>query len=466
MRAIHVSCAAVAALALVVAGSVSPAYAAGGVQQWQARYEDRTEDGSRIDAGEAIEVDAAGNVYVGGRTYSDDRCCVGFSSDYLVVKYDGAGRQVWTQRYDGPAHDSDAVTAVALDDAGNVYVTGSSVAVADLYDQDTDFVTIKYSPFGQRIWVARWASADHGYDYPVDIAVDTTGDVYVTGLGSGSGIYDTDFTTVKYSSTGVQQWVQTTPGTPSALTLDSAGNVYVTGSDDGDYLTLSYTPAGATRWSDRWDGPDEGFQRDRATGLTVDRSGNVYVTGTSWTESPRTFEDIATVKYGPGGQRLWVKMFDAVGYGNDEAAGIAVDQAGNVYVAGTSYWGYQTYDDYVLVSYTASGNQRWVRTYAGIGGYAYEEAVEVAFASGSVLVTGYSDSSFGYYRYDYATVAFDTSGMRQWAARYDGPIHGYDVAAGLATDRCGNVYVTGQSAGGTTEYDIATVNYSAATPTC
>jgi hypothetical protein len=105
-------------------------------------------------------------------------------------------------------------------------------------------------------------------------------------------------------------------------------------------------------------------------------------------------------------------MFDAVGNGNDEAAGIAVDQVGNVYVAGTSYWGYQTYDDYVLVSYTASGNQRWVRTYAGIGGHAYEEAVEVAFASGSVLVTGYSDSSFGYYRYDYATVAFDASGTR------------------------------------------------------
>src|SRR5207245_1020077 len=83
-------------------------------------------------------VDPAGNVYVTGWSNKGD---TDETADYVTIKYDPAGEQVWLARYDGPGKGHDEAAALALDSAGNVYVTGMSRNES----LDFDSATIKYS---------------------------------------------------------------------------------------------------------------------------------------------------------------------------------------------------------------------------------------------------------------------------------------------------------------------------------
>ena len=152
-----------------------------------------------------------------------------------------------------------------------------------------------------------WPGYDgpNGGDHARAIAVDELGNVYVTGDSEGPGV--STYATVKYNSDGQQQWVTNYTGPSNvgfavAIALDGVGNVDVTGSslDSGeiytDYATIKYDSAGQEQWVMRYDGPGSGG--DFAHALAVDGSGNVYVTGTS--DDINLNEDYATVKYRTG----------------------------------------------------------------------------------------------------------------------------------------------------------------------
>jgi alpha-tubulin suppressor-like RCC1 family protein len=219
---------------------------------------------------QAIAVDASGNVYVTGtRSF-------GLGHEYATIRYDSAGQEQWVALYHGPAND-DFARAIAIDSFGNVYVTGYSRRFAG---GDFDYATIKYDAGGQEQWVAR--SNGSGYDYAYAMAIDAAGNVYVTGESNGS------YATIKYNSAGQQQWVATYNGPGNgddyafAVALDELGNVYVTGQSVGtgtswDYATIKYNASGQQQWVARYNGPANDI--DVAQALALDDSGNVYVTG-------------------------------------------------------------------------------------------------------------------------------------------------------------------------------------------
>jgi hypothetical protein len=224
-----------------------------------------------------------------------------------------------------------------VDASSNVYVTGAS---GEGSQNLSDFVTIKYNPSGVEQWVGRYSD---WYDYATAIAVDASANVYVTGYSYNLGTYY-DYATVKYNTSGVQQWVSryNGPGTsddyPNAITIDGSGNIYVTGEaffspgSGSDYATIKYSPSGVQQWVARYDGP--GNTVDVANDVEVDGMGNVYVTGES--RDAGTEDDFATIKYNASGVEQCIVRYNGPENAFDLAAGLAVDASGNVYVTGRS----------------------------------------------------------------------------------------------------------------------------------
>lgn len=226
----------------------------------------------------ALAVDSLGNVYVTGGTGGRD------PFDCTTIKYDTNGNELWVKKYDGGYGDSGK--ALALDSRGNVLVTGWSLSSGGY---NTDYFTVKYDANGNELWVKRY---DYAYDSPLAITVDSSANVYVTGL-SGSGYYD--YTTIKYDVNGNELWVKRYDSggwdIPLAIVVDSLDNIYITGDGNGDYATLKYDTDGNELWVKRYD--SGGY--DRATKLVVDSLGNVYITGLSGPD--RNNLGYVTIKY-------------------------------------------------------------------------------------------------------------------------------------------------------------------------
>jgi len=366
----------------------------------------------------------------------------------------GQVTQEWVASYNGPGNLDDFASSLAVDGSGNVYVTGSSYSTGTSFD----YATIKYNSSGVQQWIARYNGPGNSDDMANSLAVDGSGNVYVTGTISTGTSYD--YATIKYNSAGVQQWVAIYNGPGSSydeansLAVDGSGNVYVTGVSRGngttdDYATVKYNSAGVEQWVARYNGP--GNSIDNANSLAVDGSGNVYLTGGS--RGNGTSDDYATVKYNSSGVQLWVARYNGPGNMNDRAKSLAVDGSGNVYVTGISNGSVASY---ATVKYNSAGVQQWVARYNGPEN-SFDAANSLAVdGSGNVYVTGISSSGTSE---DYATVKYNSAGVEQWVARYNGPGNSYDEAYSLAVDGSGNVYVTGRI-GGIETVDYATIKYS------
>jgi hypothetical protein len=98
--------------------------------------------------------------------------------------------------------------------------------------------------------------------------------------------------------------------------------------------------------------------QDYPNAIAVDDSGYVYITGGSYGSA--TYADYGTIKYSPNGDTAWVRRYNGPGSGYDYAYAIAVDGAGNVYIAGECA-GVGTSTDYATIKYYSNGDTAWVR---------------------------------------------------------------------------------------------------------
>jgi hypothetical protein len=418
---------------------------------WVRRYKGQAND---WDDASAIGVDSSGNVYVTG---ASDGGGTGF--DYATIKYYPNGDTAWVRRYNGAGDNWDFPFAIAVDGFGNVYVTGESWSDSTNYD----CTTIKYYPDGNTAWVGRFNGLANSSDRGRDIAVDGSGNVYVTGWSWGGT--DEDYVTIKYYFDGDTAWVRKYNGLGNkddeacAIAIDNSSNVYVTGGSWGtgtymawDYATIKYYPNGDTAWVRRYNGP--GNSGDWASAIALDPSGNVYVTGGSTGTGSRV--DYATIKYFPDGDTDWVRRYNGPANSDDYSRAIAAYDSNNVYVTGSSA-GMGTNNDYATIKYYHNGDSAWTRRYQP-GSSLQDDAYAIAVdGSGIVYVTGRSGGSGTYF--DYAIIKYYPDGDTAWVRRYNGPGNGDDDASAVVVDGSGNVYVTGESYGSGTGYDYATIKY-------
>ena len=367
--------------------------------------------------------------------------------------------QEWVARYNGPGNSWDIAYSLAIDISGNVYVTGTSLRTGT----DYDFATIKYNPNGDLLWERLYDGPDSSMDFAYYLAIDNSGNVYITGESYNVPISCVDYATLKYNTNGVQQWVQrySRPGLgceyAHSIAVDGQGNVYVTGESDNDYATIKYNTSGGQQWLRRYNGQGNG--QDNASSLVLDGSGNVYVTGLS--TGIGTGYDYTTIKYNSSGDTLWVKRYNGPGNGVDGASSIAVDRYGNVYVTGNST-GIGTGYDYATIKYNSNGDTLWVKRYNGPGNESDVASSIAVDDLGNVYVTGNSTGNGT--GSDIAIIKYNTYGDEMWIQRYNGPGNGVDGASSIAVDSSGSVYVTGSSDGIGTGWDYVTIKYSQPPP--
>jgi hypothetical protein len=434
-----------AALAVGILGDPTAHAQPGGVPLWTNRYHG---PGNRRDIAVGVAVDNSGDVVVTGNSYGTN----GFS-DYATIKYSNAGLPLWTNRYDGPGKADDYATAVAVDGSGNVFVAGQSCGT----NGNSDYATVAYSGAGVPLWTNRYNGPGNLYDAASAVAVDSNGNVYVTGSSVRSG--SVDYATIKYSGAGVPLWTNRySSGRARALSVDGGGNVLVTGDSPGlggvyDYVTIKYSGGGVPLWTNRYDGP--GKADDYAGAIAVDSNGNVFVTGSS--PGGGSGNDYATIAYSSVGLPLWTNRYDGPGKADDYATAVAVDGSGNVFVAGQSY-GHNGNSDYATVAYSGAGVPLWTNRYTGPADW-NDVALAIALdSSGTVFVTGFSYYALGSNYNDYCvTIAYSGTSVPLWTNSYGFGQNG--EARALAVDGSGNVFATGTSGG-----DYVTIKYSSAGP--
>ena len=416
-------------LIAVAAAILSSQSAVAAGEEWVERY-----DGPAGDWDQAYGIAVCeGGVFVTGSSYA-----AGPNINYATVRYELDGGFDWVATYDGPAGEHDCPADIVADASGNTYVTGKSEGDANFQD----VATIKYDAEGGEVWAVRYDGPAGYGDEGVAIALDDSGNVYVTGKCSPSIAYS-DYLTIKYGADGGERWAVTYDGPIGStdmardIAVDAEGYVYVTGESAGDgtsldITTIRYAPDGTEDWVARYNGPGNSLDEVRA--MALDDSANVYVTGTSHGGDA----DIVTIKYDSEGNEKWAVLYDGPSDHNDYGVDIAVAASGRALVLGQSYDMTSGFD-WVTISYTPDGTQSWLERYGGPGGGNDSPSAIAVDGAGKAYATGYVQSG------PLTTLRYGQSGGLEWMATYEGPSEFSDIPRDIAVDTAGCVYVTGES---------------------
>jgi hypothetical protein len=362
----------------------------------------------------------------------------------------------WAERVASTINtDDELFIGMSLDTNGNCYVTGwfdgtnnfGGVTLTNLSGGGQDIFVAKYNSTGALQWAHRAGGSTANRDAGRGIGVDTNGNVYVTGGFYGPADFGSsnlpatsyeEFFLAKYNSTGTVQWVQQSTGGVgtygTGLAVDGAGNSYAVGvayngdgtimfgttnlinANTGDFSAffVKYDNTGKVQWAQLMGGQGITY----VTKVAVDAAENVYVCGdftTSMTIGTSNLVNTGSgksyfiAKFNNSGALTWVQQ--ATGGGNLGEAGVAVDQAGNVYLGGMlqntlNFGGISltnaaaSYNAF-LAKYSNSGALQWVHQAGGTNGGAY---ADVALDRQGNVYTGAialsPDSGAGVVKYD------------------------------------------------------------------
>jgi len=324
-----------------------------------------------------------------------------------------------------------------------------------------------------------------GEDVAIEVAVDSSGNSYVTGYTDGgldgnSSSGKKDFFLIKYNSSGTKEWTKQEGSSGDdyayGVAVDSSDNIYVTGYTDKklhgnnssgrfDMFLVKYNSSGARQWTKQLGTSNNEY----ASAVETDSSDNIYVTGMTWggldgstkprycmgygtVKASRECTDIFLVKYNSSGTKQWVKQLEGSSKSFDNAQGLAVDSSDNIYVAGftnggldgnTSSGGH----DILLVKYNSGGSKQWLQQF---GSSKNDMGLEVNVDSkGNIYVTGYTQGGLDGKTYsgerDIFLVKYNSSGTKQWTQQLGTPT--FEEGNGVAVDSSDNIYVSGWTRG-------------------
>ena len=427
------------------------------LEAWSRRYNNPS---TTSDIGEHIALDNWGNVYVTGRSISGTN--LNYTWNMTTIKYDGRGQEQWVRTYDNPYGEADSPSDMVVDALGNVYITGATGVGAQ-----SDILTLKYNSNGDLLWVKHYDGDKHTNDVAWAMALDASGNIYVTG-STNTGTYTSDAITIKYNNDGVQQWVATYAGAnPNGPDVGYAiqvsnGFVYITGAisegiNFADCLTIKYNTAGQLQWVRNWDAPYH--HDDFAVDLDIDGSGNVYITGL--TRESEDNIDYVTVKYDANGNQVWYKAMDSTA--DDRAHNIEVDGMNNIVITGDIRPNDKR--NFLTVKYNANGDVLWSKKFIPVDSCYASPSKMVLDNANNIYITGLARRDECSRTY-YATIKYSSNSATEWTKYYTGAGNRSD-AHDIAVDEKGRVYVIGMSLDGPepppftdADWSYATVKYA------
>lgn len=301
-----------------------------GVQVWSRTYDGPS---NLDDRPAAMFLDQNEDVYIAG--YADN-------TKRVVLKYNSNGTLQWATVDPEPDIETNAITVRS----NKVYVTG----VVFSTPTGRDIATSKYGAGGTREWLVTYNRASNYSDEAKDIAVDGSGNVYVAGSSSSSSSTATDvgYTVLKYDADGTLLWeahYTANPscgscpngGTATSLVVDGAGNVYVTGDASGtsnDIATVKFNSSGVQQWVQRFDGSGAGNDGVLDSKIALAPDDNVIVLGRVINADDQS--DFALLKYSSVGSLLWSAIYNRTDKAMDDPYALIVDDDGYSNVMGSS----------------------------------------------------------------------------------------------------------------------------------
>lgn len=288
--------------------------------------------------------------------------------------------------------------AIAVDSSGNSYIAGigQSISSGDLLGY-----IVKYNNDGATQWVYTLSGASTINIYWKDITVDSSSNTYVIGSyqpsSGGWGM-------AKYNSSGTIQWQKlwdydiTQDG--YGATMSPNGNIIFTGRNATDIITMAINSSGSPQWTRRITSAT-GNQNGHA--VATDSSNNVYVVAI---DSNITSGAISIIKFNSTGTLQWQKRLDSAA--SQTATGIAVSSGGNSYIVGIAATSPQTIP--VIAKYNSSGTIQWQRTITPASGSLVLNDV-VLDSSENVYGIGYYAAGLDQAIY---IVKYNSSGTIQW----------------------------------------------------
>ncbi len=367
------------------------------------------------DEGRGLVVDALGNVYVSGSTTGalDGQTLVG-GMDNFLMKFTPDGAHAWTRQWGTPMNEW--AHGLAVDASGDIFVCGATSGALDGQTSagQHDLFLTRFAPDGTRRWTRQWGNAANQYAFQV--AVDGSGNAYVTGYTEGdldgqTSAGSEDIFLTKFASDGTRLWTRQW-GTGvndggAAVVAETGGTVYVTGTVTAalpglshagsyDFFLTKYDTDGNWQWSRQLGTGGGDFAKD----LALDPAGNILLTGhTQQSLGGQTSAgdyDVFFTKYSPAGVRQFIRQW---GNGNgDYSYGIAANSAGDVFVCGETQASldgqpHQGMSDIFLTKFDVAGNKLWTRQW-GTGNTDVGWSVGLDGA-GNAYLTGYAKGALG-----------------------------------------------------------------------
>ncbi|MFX1500900.1 MAG: SBBP repeat-containing protein [Promethearchaeota archaeon] len=320
----------------------------------------------------------------------------------------------WFEIWGGSGYDRGY--KIAVDGSENIFITGETSSFGD---DSGDVFILKYKSNGTYLWNETWGGSYS--EYPCGIAVNGSGNVFITGYTYSYGANAVLFL-LKYDSDGNELgsiiWGGLEPSGGLGLVLNDSGDIFITGFTDDDVLLIKCDSAGNEIWNATWEGSGE----DMGIGIALDGSGNIFITG-------YTDDDVLLIKCDSSGNEIWNATWG--GSGSEYGRGIVVDGSGNAFITGETDSFGASNTDLFLLKYDSSGNLLWNTTFGGNNDNGGDGIV--IDDSGNIIITGYTFN-------DLLLIKYDSDGNELWSTIWD-DCYGH----GLTLDDSGNIFIVGET---------------------